>query len=35
MRATIALTRAGTAVEQRPEVSGLLEAFRDWKRAGR
>jgi anti-sigma factor RsiW len=32
MRATIALARAGADLERRPEVSGLLEAFRDWKR---
>jgi anti-sigma factor RsiW len=32
MRATIALTRAGADLERRPEVSGLLDAFRDWKR---
>jgi anti-sigma factor RsiW len=32
VRATIALTGATAALERRPEVSGLLEAFRDWKR---
>ena len=32
MRATIALTRAGAELEQRPETTGLLAAFRDWKR---
>ncbi len=29
MRATIALTRAGAELEQRPETTGLLAAFRD------
>ena len=32
MRATIALAGASADLERRPEVSGLLEAFRDWKR---
>jgi anti-sigma factor RsiW len=32
VRATIALTRASGDLEDSPEVSGLLEAFRDWKR---
>jgi anti-sigma factor RsiW len=32
MRATIELAGAGADLERRPEVSGLLEAFRDWKR---
>jgi anti-sigma factor RsiW len=32
MRATIALARAGADLEQRPEVSGLLDVFRDWNR---
>jgi len=31
MRATIRLTAATADIESRPEVSGLLEAFRDWK----
>jgi anti-sigma factor RsiW len=33
MRATIELARATAHLEHRPEISGLLEAFRDWKRA--
>ena len=33
MRTTIALTRASGALEERPEVSALLAAFRDWHRA--
>ena len=33
MRATLALTRASGALEGRPEVDGLLRAFRDWHRA--
>jgi anti-sigma factor RsiW len=32
VRATIAVTRASADLERRPEVSGLLDAFRDWKR---
>jgi anti-sigma factor RsiW len=32
MRTTIALAGASAGLESRPEVSGLLEAFRDWKR---
>jgi anti-sigma factor RsiW len=32
MRTTIALAGASAGLEGRPEVSGLLEAFRDWKR---
>jgi anti-sigma factor RsiW len=32
MRTTIALAGANAGLESRPEVSGLLEAFRDWKR---
>jgi anti-sigma factor RsiW len=32
MRTTIALAGASSDLERRPEVSGLLEAFRDWKR---
>jgi anti-sigma factor RsiW len=33
MRTTIALTRAGGALGTRPELSSLMDAFRDWKRA--
>ena len=33
MRATLALTRASRELEGRPEVDGLLRAFRDWHRA--
>ncbi|MGH2967566.1 MAG: anti-sigma factor family protein [Solirubrobacteraceae bacterium] len=33
MRTTIRLVRAGEALEQRPEVAGLLRAFRDFKRS--
>jgi anti-sigma factor RsiW len=32
MRATIRLTRAANGLDDRPEVAGLLEVFRDWKR---
>ena len=32
MRATIALAGLSADLETRPEVSGLLAAFRDWKR---
>jgi anti-sigma factor RsiW len=32
MRMTITLAGASAGLESRPEVSGLLEAFRDWKR---
>jgi anti-sigma factor RsiW len=32
MRTTIALAGASSDLDSRPEVSGLLEAFRDWKR---
>jgi anti-sigma factor RsiW len=32
MRATITLTRAGADLAERPEVAGLLAAFRDWNR---
>jgi len=32
MRTTIALAGASADLESRPEVSGLLEAFRGWKR---
>ena len=31
MRTTIAFVGASGEMESRPEVSGLLEAFRDWK----
>jgi anti-sigma factor RsiW len=34
MRTTIALAGASSDIESKPEVSGLLEAFRDWKRTG-
>ena len=34
MRTTIALRRRERRPRERPEVSGLLEAFRDWKRTG-
>lgn len=30
VRATIAVTRATRDLEQRPEIAGLLEAFRGW-----
>jgi anti-sigma factor RsiW len=33
MRATLALTRASAGLEQRPETTALLEAFRDYRRA--
>ncbi len=33
MRATLVLTRASGELEGRPEVDGLLRAFRDWHRA--
>lgn len=32
MRATLALTRATAELEARPEVAGLMRAFRDWPR---
>jgi anti-sigma factor RsiW len=32
MRVTIDAVRATPALEGRPEVTALLEAFRDWKR---
>jgi anti-sigma factor RsiW len=32
MRATITLAGATADLERRPEVSGLLEAFRAWRR---
>jgi anti-sigma factor RsiW len=33
MRATLALTRATADVEERPETTALLEAFRAYRRA--
>ena len=33
MRTTIALARESRELEAGPEVSGLLDAFRDWKRS--
>jgi anti-sigma factor RsiW len=33
MRTAIALTGAAAALDARPELSGLLAAFRDWHRA--
>jgi anti-sigma factor RsiW len=33
MRITLAATRAAGALESRPEVAGLLAAFRDWRRS--
>jgi hypothetical protein len=33
MRATLAIVRAAADLEARPEVSGLLEAFRGFKGA--
>ena len=33
MRATIALARGTAELESRPEVTGLLRAFSEWKRA--
>jgi hypothetical protein len=33
MRTTLALTRATAGLEQRPETTALLEAFRDFKRS--
>lgn len=33
VRATIAVTRASRELEARPEISRLLEAFRDWPRS--
>jgi anti-sigma factor RsiW len=32
MRTTVAITGATAGLEDRPEVSGLLEAFRGWHR---
>jgi anti-sigma factor RsiW len=32
IRATIALAGASAGLESRPEISGLLEAFRDFRR---
>ena len=34
MRTTIEAVGATAALETRPEVSALLEAFRDWRREG-
>jgi anti-sigma factor RsiW len=34
MRTTLEVVRATAAIETRPEVSALLERFRDWKRSG-
>jgi anti-sigma factor RsiW len=34
MRTTLEVVGATAALESRPEVSGLLEAFRGWKRSG-
>jgi anti-sigma factor RsiW len=34
MRTTLELVGATAALEARPEVSALLERFRDWKRDG-
>jgi anti-sigma factor RsiW len=34
MQTTLETVRATAALESRPEVSGLLEAFRGWKRNG-
>ena len=33
MRTTVAVTGATAGLEDRPEVTGLLEAFRGWHRA--
>jgi anti-sigma factor RsiW len=33
MRTTLAILGTTAALEARPQVSGLLEAFRGWKRA--
>jgi hypothetical protein len=33
MRMTVRLAHDAKALEQRPEVRGLLEAFRDWRSA--
>ena len=32
MEVTLRVVRATGALEQRPEVAGLMRAFRDWKR---
>ncbi len=32
MRTTVRITHDAEALERRPEVAGLLEAFRDWRR---
>jgi anti-sigma factor RsiW len=34
MEATLRVVRATAALEQRPDVAGLMRAFRDWKRGG-
>jgi anti-sigma factor RsiW len=34
MEATLRVVRATAPLEQRPEVAGLMRAFRDWKRGG-
>jgi anti-sigma factor RsiW len=33
MRTTIEVVGAGRSLEERPEVSALLDTFRDWKRS--
>jgi predicted anti-sigma-YlaC factor YlaD len=34
MQTTLALAGATAGLEARPEVSALLDAFRDWRRSG-
>ena len=34
MEVTLRVVRDAATLERRPEVAGLLAAFRDWKRAG-
>ena len=34
MEVTLRVVRDTAALERRPEVAGLLAAFRDWKRTG-
>ena len=34
MRTTLQLVGATAGLERRPEVSALLDAFRDWRRSG-
>jgi anti-sigma factor RsiW len=34
MRTTIRLVRAGAQLHERQEVAALMDAFREWKRAG-